>query len=264
MTELRITVNLQKRKPINSFENKPSITMMTRLIVAGAMTAALFIVMHPTSAQTPEEVAEEADMADTTWQELGVDQWRRYGGEGIPEAWQVGEDGILHFSGKGKGGDIITVEQYENFELELEWKISPAGNSGIMFRVSEAHDYPWRTGPEYQILDNDAHPDAKQGADRHAGANYDMHAPSADVVNPVGEWNQARIVVDGAKVEHWLNGEKIVSYELWSDAWKASIAESKWIDMPDYGMTKVGHICLQDHSDPVWFRNIRIRHLPAF
>ncbi len=233
---------------------------MTRLIMAGV----LFMGTQSTSAQenAPEDSAGEIAIADTSWQELGADHWRRYKGEGIPEAWQVSEDGTLHFSGEGEGGDIITVEQYENFELELEWKISPAGNSGIMFRVSEEHDYPWRTGPEYQILDNDAHPDAKEGADRHAGANYDMHAPSVDIVNPVGEWNQARIVVDGAKVEHWLNGEMIVSYELWSDDWKAAIAESKWIDMPDYGLTKVGHICLQDHSDPVWFRNIRIRSLP--
>lgn len=228
------------------------------------MAGVLFMGTQSTSAQenAPEDSAGEIAIADTSWQELGADHWRRYKGEGIPEAWQVSEDGTLHFSGEGEGGDIITVEQYENFELELEWKISPAGNSGIMFRVSEEHDYPWRTGPEYQILDNDAHPDAKEGADRHAGANYDMHAPSVDIVNPVGEWNQARIVVDGAKVEHWLNGEMIVSYELWSDDWKAAIAESKWIDMPDYGLTKVGHICLQDHSDPVWFRNIRIRSLP--
>ncbi len=230
-------------------------------MMAAVMTATLFTVNA--MAQNSEEVPEDAQMEDADWQELGTDQWRRYGGEGIPEAWQVDEEGILYFSGEGEGGDIITIEQYENFELELEWKISPAGNSGIMFRVSEEHDYPWRTGPEYQILDNEAHPDAKEGADRHAGANYDMHAPSVEAVNPVGEWNQARIVVNGAMVEHWLNGEKIVSYELWSDAWKASIAESKWIDMPHYGMTKVGHICLQDHSDPVWFRNIRIRSLPS-
>ncbi|MCY4205003.1 MAG: DUF1080 domain-containing protein [Bacteroidetes bacterium] len=210
-----------------------------------------------------EEMTEELTTMDSTWQELGADHWRLYAGEGLPEAWHVMDDGTLHFSADGKGGDIVTVDEYENFELELEWKVSPGGNSGIMFRVSEEHDAPWRTGPEYQILDDEKHPDAQQGGDRLAGANYDMHAPSVDAVNPAGEWNQARIVVNGANVEHWLNGEMIVSYELWSDDWKATIAESKWVDMPTYGMNKVGHICLQDHSDPVWFRNIRIRSLPA-
>ena len=236
-----------------------------RLFIAATLAAATLMGCQSASenvspAETDDE--EPAMSEEMPWQTLGADQWRRYGGEGIPEAWQISDDGVFHFTGEGEGGDIITVEQYDNFELELEWKVSPAGNSGIMFRVSEDHDYPWRTGPEYQILDNDLHPDAQEGGDRHAGANYDMHAPSANVVSPVGEWNMTRIVVNGAQVEHWLNGERIVSYELWSDDWKALIAESKWIDMPDYGMTKTGHICLQDHSDPVWFRNIRIRRLP--
>jgi len=231
-------------------------------ILAGAL---LFMSYSDSAAQDApsEEMAQESAAMDSIWEELGADHWRLYAGEGLPEAWQVMDDGTLYFTAEGKGGDIVTVGQYDNFELELEWKVSPGGNSGIMFRVSEEHDAPWRTGPEYQILDNELHPDAKQGTDRHAGANYDMHAPSSDVVHPAGEWNQARIVVDGANVEHWLNGKMIVSYELWSDSWKASIAESKWIDMPTYGMEKTGHICLQDHSDPVWFRNIRIRSLPA-
>ena len=239
--------------------------MEMRFILAATFAAATLIGCQSASENTtPAEVDDEepAMSEEMPWQMLGADQWRRYGGEGIPEAWQLGDDGVLHFTGEGEGGDIITVEQYDNFELELEWKISPAGNSGIMFRVSEDHDYPWRTGPEYQILDNDSHPDAQEGEDRHAGANYDMHPPSANVVSPVGEWNMTRIVVNGAHVEHWLNGERIVSYELWNEDWKALIAESKWIDMPDYGMTRIGHICLQDHSDPVWFRNIRIRRLP--
>jgi len=195
-------------------------------------------------------------VADTT-------HWRAYGGQGLPSAWSATDDGDFHFTTEGEGGDIITTEQFDNFELELEWKISPGGNSGIMFRVSEDHDYPWRTGPEFQILDDLEHPDAEFGADRLAGANYDMHGPEKNVVNPVGEWNQVRIVVQDAQVEHWMNGEKIVSYELWSEDWKERIANSKWIDMPDYGRHKTGHICLQDHGDQVWFRNIRIRRLPA-
>ena len=236
-----------------------------RLVLAATFAVVTLVGCQSASENTtPAEVDDEepAMSEEMRWQTLGADQWRRYGGEGIPEAWQISDDGVLHFTGEGEGGDIITVEQYAHFELELEWKISPAGNSGIMFRVSEDHDYPWRTGPEYQILDNDLHPDAQEGKDRHAGANYDMHPPSVNVVSPVGEWNMTRIVVHGAHVEHWLNGERIVSYELWSDDWKALIAESKWIDMPDYRMSRTGHICLQDHSDPVWFRNIRIRRLP--
>ncbi|MXY07421.1 MAG: DUF1080 domain-containing protein [Rhodothermaceae bacterium] len=240
--------------------------MVMRYFLAATFAAATLVSCQSASENASSAEADDEEPAmseEMPWQSLGADQWRRYGGEGIPEAWQISDDGVFHFTGEGEGGDIITVEQYDNFELELEWKISPAGNSGIMFRVSEDHDYPWRTGPEYQILDNDLHPDAQEGEDRHAGANYDMHPPSANVVSLVGEWNMTRIVANGAHVEHWLNGERIVSYELWSDDWKALIAESKWIDMPDYGMTKTGHICLQDHSDPVWFRNIRIRRLPG-
>ena len=238
--------------------------MYNRIFLSIAAGSLILMSCNTSSEESASnEIVEEPVVEKGSWQELGPDHWRRYGGEGIPEAWQVDAEGVLHFSGEGEGGDIITVDQYENFELELEWKISPMGNSGIMFRVSEDYDYPWRTGPEYQILDNEGHPDAEQGPDRHAGANYDLHAPSTEAVNPAGEWNQARIIVEGAFVEHWLNGEKIVDYELWNDDWKAAIAQSKWIDMPDYGMSKVGHICLQDHSDPVWFRNIRIRSLPS-
>ena len=216
--------------------------------------------------ETEEEAAPVAAEAallevDEGWISLDADQWRGYQKESIPEAWTVTDDGTLFFTGNGEGGDIVTREQFADFELELEWRISPGGNSGIMFRVSEDHDYPWRTGPEYQILDNDAHPDAQEGEDRWAGANYDMHAPSVPAVNPVGEWNSARIVVHGANVEHWLNGELIVQYELWSDAWQEQIQNSKWIDMPNYGMEQSGHLCLQDHGDEVWFRNIRVRHL---
>lgn len=203
----------------------------------------------------------EADADGWQTLEAGDGHWRGYQTDSLPPAWVVTDDGALYFSGDGDGGDIVTREQYDNFELELEWKISEAGNSGIMFRVSEDHDAPWRTGPEIQVLDDAGHPDAQNGEDRLAGANYDMHPPSKNAVKPAGEWNHVRLVVDGAHVEHWMNGEKIVEYELWSDAWKARIAESKWIDMPDYGMKEAGHICLQDHGDPVWYRNVRIRRL---
>ncbi len=207
------------------------------------------------------EDAQPDQEATDRWINLTADHWRGYRSEVRPSAWMAMEDGTLHFSPEGERGDIVTRDEYDNFELELEWKISEGGNSGIMFRVSEDHDYPWRTGPEFQVLDDDSHPDALEGEDRLAGANYDMHAPEARVLNPVGEWNSVRIVVNGAHVEHWMNGVQIVSYALWSDDWKERIAGSKWIDMPNYGMEQSGHICLQDHGDPVWYRNIRIRRL---
>ncbi len=217
---------------------------------------------QPGSRAAGEEGGGGARVDAEGWQALGPENWRGFRRDRLPEAWVV-EDGVLHFRSEGEGGDIVTKEQYENFELELEWKISEGGNSGIMFRVSEDHDTPWRTGPEFQVLDDAGHPDALNGADRLAGANYDMHAPSKSVVKAAGEWNQTRIVANGQHIEHWLNGEKIVEYELESDAWKQRIAESKWIDMPNYGKEKSGHISLQDHGDPVWYRNIRIRRLPG-
>ena len=234
-----------------------------------ALMLSLFLIVGAACQQKGDyadaDATGESTMAETDadgWQMLaaGNAHWRGYQRDSLPPAWVV-EDGALYFSGEGEGGDIVTREQYDNFELELEWKISEAGNSGIMFRVSEDHDAPWRTGPEIQVLDDAGHPDAQNGEDRLAGANYDMHGPSKNVVKPAGQWNHIRLVVNGAHVEHWMNGEKIVEYELWSEEWKQRIAESKWIDMPDYGMKQSGHICLQDHGDPVWYRNVRIRRL---
>ncbi len=245
--------------------DRTSISTRTLGLLLGLVV--LFATACQQQADTPstdsEPVASVAETDADGWQRLtaGSDHWRLFRGEAIPEAWVVTEDGGFHFTGEGEGGDIITRAQFDNFELELEWKIAEAGNSGIMFRVSEDHDTPWRTGPEMQVLDDAGHPDAENGTDRLAGANYDMHSPTANVVKPAGEWNQVRLVANDAHIEHWLNGEKIVEYELWSDEWKALIAESKWIDMPNYGMEKSGHIALQDHGDPVWFRNIRIRRL---
>ena len=247
--------------------------MMEPRATQQATTALLMILLLIAGVACGQKADDAADadeggsmMAETDadgWQDLaaGETHWRGYQREDLPPAWVVTEDGALYFSGEGEGGDIVTREQYDDFELELEWKIAEGGNSGIMYRVGEDHDAPWRTGPEFQVLDDAGHPDADNGPDRLAGANYDMHAPSKSVVKPAGEWNHVRLVVNGPHVEHWLNGEKIVEYELWSDEWKARIAESKWIDMPDYGMLEAGHIALQDHGDPVWYRNVRIRRL---
>lgn len=192
--------------------------------------------------------------------------WRGYRSDSMPAQWVV-EEGALHFDPEqeGAGGDIITVREYDDFELSLEWKIGECGNSGIFYRVKEDEQYEstYHTGPEMQVLDNTCHADAGNGPDRTAGANYALHPPSEDVTKPAGEWNQTRIVVDSAHVEHWLNGVKVVEYELWSDDWKQRVAASKFTEWPDYGLARSGHIALQDHGDPVWFRNVKIRPLGA-
>ena len=180
-----------------------------------------------------------------------------------PPGWEV-QDGALFFNGKegGEGyGDLITVEQFGDFELSLEWKISPCGNSGIMFRVSEDYEQEYMSGPEFQVRDQS--PDCGGTADplRSVGSNYGLHPPTKEVAKPAGDWNTTRLVVKGPHVEHWMNGEKIVEYELWTEEWKAAVAKTKFTEWPGYGMNKKGHIALQDHGAGVWFRNVRIRPL---
>lgn len=156
--------------------------------------------------------------------------------------------------------DLITRELYGDFELALEWKLSPGGNSGVMFRVTEDHERSYHTGPEMQILDDDVHRDGANPS-TSTGANYALHPPTEDVVRPVGEYNEVRLVVRGPHVEHWLNGVKVVEYELWSDEWKEQVAATKFAQWPRYGLNRSGHVALQDHGNQVWFRNVKIRRL---
>lgn len=187
--------------------------------------------------------------------------WRGFNKQSVPQGWEV-ENGTIAFKGDGDG-DLMTKEQYENFELALDWKISEGGNSGIMFNVVEDQKYaePYFTGPEMQILDDERHPDAKQNENKRiAGSNYDLYTPSSKA-KPAGEWNSIRLRVENGKVEHYMNGKKVVEYQLGSDQWKEDVKNSKFVKFPDYGTARRGHIALQDHNDPVWFRNIKIRKL---
>ena len=190
-----------------------------------------------------------------------LDGWRGYMSDGVPEGWAV-EDGVLTFTPGGAGGDLITRDQFGDFELALEWKVETRGNSGIFYRVVEEGRYAYWTGPEMQILDNEAHPDG-QSPLTSAGANYALHAPPEDVTRPVGEWNEARVVVRGSEVEHWLNGQRVVAYTLGSPEWQTLVRESKFDEWPGYGQADRGHLGLQDHGDPVWFRNVRVRPLQS-
>ena len=182
--------------------------------------------------------------------------WRGFKQDDLPSGWIV-TDGTLHRA--EKCGDIISREQFANLELQIDWKIAGKGNSGIFFRVSEDCDKVYETGPEFQVLNDDAHPNI--APEQTAGSNYALHARSHDTTRPVGEWNHSHIIVNGPHVEHWLNGEKIIEYELWTDDWEARVAASKFGKMPRYGRNTVGHLALQDHGDPVWYRNIKLKVL---
>ena len=204
---------------------------------------------------------EKADGWELLFDGEDLSAWRGFRQDSVPAGWTIDENAI-HFSGDQEAGDLITDSQYESFELQLDWKIAEGGNSGIMFHVTEDNERTYESGPEMQVLDDAAHPDAQNGPDRLAGANYALHPPSnREAVKPAGEWNTVRLVVDGSRVEHWMNGEKVVEYELGSDEWNALVAASKFGEMPNYGTAETGHIALQDHGDPVWYRNVKIKQL---
>ena len=193
--------------------------------------------------------------------------WRGYKRDKMPPGWAVIDGVLVRVSGgeggKGAGGgdDIVTTEEFENFDLQLEWKTVPNGNSGVLYHVSEEPVTAWHYAPEVQILDNTAH--LTRDHRQLAAACYDLYPPSKDMTKPLGQWNRMRILVDGAHVEHWLNGERVVEYELWSADWKQRVAKSKHKDRPKFGTFKKGPIALQDHTDRLEFRNIKIRVLPA-
>lgn len=214
----------------------------------------------------------DQDKADG-WQLLFDGQsskgWHRYGGKPVGSAWKT-TDGAFYLDTTLKenwqtkdGGDIVTDEEFDNFHLKLEWKIAKDGNSGIMFYVHEdtvKYKWPWETGPEMQVLDNNGHPDSKIIKHR-AGDLYDLISSSKETVKPAGEWNLAEIKCVNGKLELYLNGENAVTTTLWDDAWKKLVAGSKFKEMPDFGTYKKGHIALQDHGNAVWYRNIMIKKL---
>lgn len=192
--------------------------------------------------------------------------WKTYNRTDMATSWGVKDGAIFLDAKKGRSdiakGDLVTLEDYDDFEFSVEWKISDCGNSGIMYRIVEDPKYkqPYLTGPEMQVLDNKCHPDAKIITHR-SGDFYDVMASKTENVKPAGQWNSVRIIMKGYKLEQWQNGVRQIKLTLGSDEINAIVEKSKWKNQKDWGKALIGKIGLQDHGDAVWFRNIKIRSL---
>jgi Domain of Unknown Function (DUF1080) len=237
---------------------------MTRLALVTAMAAAAIVVVAAQSGTTLNTLTqkEQSEGWKLLFDGKTTTGWHGYNQKTFPEGWAV-RDGAL--TRVGETIDLVTDNEYADFELQFAWRIAANGNSGLFYHVVESPQFKatYFTGPEYQLIDKDGHPDGKNGPDRWSAANYALNAPAQDYAKKPGEWNQSRLVVDHGHVEHWLNGVKAVEYELWSADWKARVAKSKFKQWPQYGLAKTGHIALQEHGAEIAFRNLKIRELPA-
>lgn len=253
--------------------------MKNKLFVAIAFIGALILNSCATGASKQEVVADNtlSEKEKTEgWILLFDGQtfngWRGYGKTNVPTAWTI-EDGAIKINGSGfgeagatDGGDIIIDQEFQNFELKFDWKVSEGGNSGIFYLAQEIDSLPiWRSSPEYQILDNVNHLDAKLGVDgnRMSASLYDLIAAKPQNSKPFGEWNSGSIIVYKGTVIHGQNGANVVEYHLWTPEWANMLNNSKfagWDEMLNAGgESRKGYIGLQDHGDDVWFRNIKIK-----
>jgi len=199
------------------------------------------------------------------WESLmDATKWRAYNQNTLPSNWSISDSLISCYGMAGDvGGDIISKQQYANFEFYWEWKISPEGNSGVFYHVIEDTIYhsPYQTAPEYQLLDDIGFPSPIEDWQK-TGANYAMHpANEQKVLKAVGEWNSSRIIFDHGKVSHYLNGALIVSFDKFTPEWQALRGSGKWVDFPDYGKANTGFLGLQDHGSGVWFKEVKIKDL---
>lgn len=200
------------------------------------------------------------------WQSLfngkTLEGWHTYLKSSPDKIWTVEDEAIALNPGAGGGGDLVTDGEFENFELQLDWKISEAGNSGIIFLVHEDPKYraTYLTGPEMQVLDNIRASD-NQKADHLAGSLYDLIGCDPKTVHPAGEWNRVKIRLDNGHLTFWMNDKKVVETQMWTDAWKELVAGSKFSPWKEFTAFHKGHIALQDHGHRVWYRNIMIRKL---
>jgi hypothetical protein len=242
---------------INTNRFLPYMRTLKRLFIS--LVAALSIAAEA-AAQSPPNTLTDAEKA-AGWKLLFDGKttagWRAYGADTMPSGWQA-VDGIL--TRVSRAADIITKEQYGDFELTLDWKLEPRGNSGLFYRAVEGLEWIYHGAPEYALLDDAGHNDGKNVL-TSAGSVHSVYAPPRGVVKPAGEWNTSRVVAKGTHIEHWLNGQKVVEYEQGSADWAKRVAASKFANWPMYGKSMRGHIGLQEHGGRAEFRNIKIREL---
>jgi hypothetical protein len=228
--------------------------------------------MDTIAEDTTETVGTEKE-ADSEWIDLfdgtSFDGWKEYGSDGVSDHWKI-EDGAMVFhppkeKQEGESHNLVTEKEFTDFVLSLEWRIAEVGNSGVMWGVKESDEFdqPYKTGPEIQVLDNEKHPDSKNGTTHQAGALYDMVAPSEDVTKPIGEWNLMEITIDHKNnmgiVE--LNDAEIVNFPVGGPKWDEMVAKSKFANWEGFGKFITGKLALQDHGDRVAYKNIKIKEL---
>ena len=184
--------------------------------------------------------------------------WRTY--KNKPSDWKVQQGELYRPLGGSDHADLITKDQYDNFELSIDWKVEKGANSGIIYHTQEIHKASYETGPEYQLIDDQGYQDKLEDWQK-SGADYAMHPPSKLAAKPAGEYNHTRIIVNKGHVEHWLNGVKVTDFQAWTPEWEKLKKTGKWKDYPDYGKFKKGYIALQDHGGGIWFKNIKIKKL---
>lgn len=225
-------------------------------------TAGIFFVMNGQTQTKDNQLTEQQRKEGWTllFDGTGTDAWRTYRNQEA-DSWEV-VDGQLHCKKDGvqHRADLVTRQQYGDFELAIDWKVDPGANSGIIYRANEDHNASYESGPEYQLIDDIGYPGKLEDWQK-SGSDYDMHPPALIASHKAGVWNHTVIRARGNHVEHWLNGKKVTDFEIGSPDWLERKQKSKWKDIPGWGQEKQGYICLQDHGGGIWFKNIRIRKL---
>lgn len=235
------------------------------LVVMAAVLLLFLCITRAARAQEPNTLTPEEKSAG--WKLLfdghSTAGWRGYRLTAMPASWKVEDGSLLSRPAQGEStGDIVTTDQYADFELSLEWKMTTGGNSGVFYRATEDTEHVWESGAEYQILDNHGHMDGLNPL-ASAGGCYAVFAPAKDATRPLGQWNQTRIIVAGKHVEHWMNGEKLLEYDIDTELWRAHVKTSRYYmtayGQGNWGRAPKGHIGLQDYGGAIEYRNIKIR-----